>query len=83
MTPFSYGYIDKAIRTESDEKYLPRYCLLKGELETVAERIDDAKLTLERAKELVEKYVDFWNEPGNYDVVKQINVLLEKNSNKI
>ena len=78
MSTFSNGYIDKAIRTEPDEKYLPRYCLLKGELETVTERIDVAKLTLERAKELVEKYVDFLNEHGNYDVVKQINVLLEK-----
>ncbi len=65
--------IKKAVRIEPYEKYIPRFLSLQGELEWGLGYKEKAFTTLKLAKQIVEKYPNYWNSEERRDLVVRIN----------
>ena len=70
--------IKKAVRIEPYEKYIPRFLSLQGELEWGLGYREKALNTLKLAKQITDKYPDYWNSEEHQDLVVRINEALCK-----
>ena len=69
--------IRKASKWEPNEQYKPRYLSLQSELEIGLDEIIEARNTLSTAKQLIEKYMDFWVAEAHKDIVKRIDAAID------
>jgi hypothetical protein len=70
--------IKKAVRIEPYEKYIPRFLSLQGELEWGLGFKEKALTNLKLAKQIVEKYPNYWNSDDHSDLVVRINEALSE-----
>lgn len=70
------GTIRKAVKIEPNEKVIPRYLVLQGELELELGHKEKAVETFEMAKNLIKKYPEFWYSDAQKDLLERLNSAL-------
>lgn len=69
--------IRKAAKIEPNEKVLPRYLVLQGELEMGLGRKEKAAETFEAAKKIIKKYPEYWYSDAQRDITKRLDNAIE------
>ena len=54
------GTIQKAIKIEPNEKYMPRYLSFQAEIEMGLGKKEEALESLRKAKHIIAKYPEYW-----------------------
>ena len=68
--------IRKASKWELNEKYMPRYLSLQGELEIGLGDKSKARETFLTAKSIINRHQEFWYSDAQNDIVKRIDASL-------
>ena len=75
----AWGEISKAVYLETNNKYLVKHLVFKGEIEYEIGKLKESKKSLNRAKELIDIEPKYWEKSSNKDILISLQEAIEKN----